>query len=679
MPNTFLLLGLLSVLAGIVVSGFLYFRQHKSYSKPVLYSLFALRALAFGLLFFVLIAPFISFKTKEISKPIVAVLVDNSASMLLGADSATIKTELYKTLQQNLGGLNGADAQFYSFDEDMKLVAPTFTGAATDLAGAIKKATAEIDRERLAAIVVVSDGIVNLGGNPFYEVENSFLPVFTIAVGDSTRQKDLAVADVRAPEFVFRGDEVLIEVTVSAENLPNFTGELALMLNNKKVSTRPVKVVGTAFAKVFTFAFPANQPGLFSYAVVLPKAADERNVSNNLRQFYIEVIENRKHIAVVATSPSPDVAALREALKKIDAYEVSFLSSSSAAPLTNKTELAVVFLQPFANATALKNVLKSYTGPLWIIIDPATDGQVVQNLFEFLSKVGRPQNISLKPVYNTNFGLFKLSKESVAALNQLPALNIFSGSMRANGSFEALLSDSQEKPVASYGTVGARKVVLFALSGLWDWRMADFKQFQTHAHVDEWLHVTAQFLTTEGNGNRLKVTYEKRLALGSAQKIRANVYDATFKETTEALVNVELKKDAGERLKYSLTNDGHAFEAIVNQLEPGKYTFVVTAKLGEETLKTQGAFYVESSSLEELNTRANYLLLAQMATTTGGKFYTLANANMLAEDINSHPMLKPVEKIKTQSVALIDLKELFFVMLVLFAAEWFLRRYFGKI
>jgi hypothetical protein len=303
----------------------------------------------------------------------------------------------------------------------------------------------------------------------------------------------------------------------------------------------------------------------------------------------------------------------------------------------------------------------------------------VQNLFEFLSKVGRPQNISLKPVYNTNFGLFKLSKESVAALNQLPALNIFSGSMRTNGSFEALLSDNQEKPIASYGTVGARKVVLFALSGLWDWRMADFKQNQTHAHVDEWLQVTAQYLTTEGNGNRLKLTYEKRLAAGNAQKVRANVYDATFKETTEALVNVELKNDAGERLKYSLTHDGTAFEAILNQLEPGKYTFIVTAKLGEETLKTQGAFYVESSSLEELNTRANYLLLAQMATASGGKFYTLANANLLAEDVNNHPMLKPVEKIKTQSLALIDLKVLFFIMLVLFAAEWFLRRYFGKI
>jgi hypothetical protein len=101
--------------------------------------------------------------------------------------------------------------------------------------------------------------------------------------------------------------------------------------------------------------------------------------------------------------------------------------------------------------------------------------------------------------------------------------------------------------------------------------------------------------------------------------------------------------------------------------------------LGTETLQANGTFFVESTSLEELNTRANYSLLTQMATASDGAFYTINDLDKLASDINAHPKLKPVESIKSRSLALIDLKRFFFLMVLFFSAEWLLRRYFGRI
>ena len=105
----------------------------------------------------------------------------------------------------------------------------------------------------------------------------------------------------------------------------------------------------------------------------------------------------------------------------------------------------------------------------------------------------------------------------------------------------------------------------------------------------------------------------------------------------------------------------------------------IPAKLGEEVLKSSGAFFVESQSLEQMNTRANYQLLTQLAGASGGAFYTASNLNALHVDINNNPTIKPIEKIKTESIALVDLKWMFYLTLVFFAAEWALRRYFGKI
>jgi len=221
--------------------------------------------------------------------------------------------------------------------------------------------------------------------------------------------------------------------------------------------------------------------------------------------------------------------------------------------------------------------------------------------------------------------------------------------------------------------------VLFNLSGLWGWRVADFKQNKTHKHFDELLQVTTQYLTADDNSNRLKLRYEKRIPSANSLKIAATVYDATFTESTSASVKLALKNEADEVLNFDFTQNADDYELLLPTLKAGKYTFNAIAKLGEEELRSSGAFFVESQSLEEMNTRANYPLLAQLATASGGAFYTLNNASALRGDINNNAAIKPIEKIRTESIALVDLMWMFYLILVLFAAEWATRRYFGKI
>jgi hypothetical protein len=80
-----------------------------------------------------------------------------------------------------------------------------------------------------------------------------------------------------------------------------------------------------------------------------------------------------------------------------------------------------------------------------------------------------------------------------------------------------------------------------------------------------------------------------------------------------------------------------------------------------------------------MNLRANYALLQQMATASGGAFYTLNTMASLSGDLNEKGTATPIERIKTNSVPLIDIWWLLFVAMLFLSVEWLLRRYYGRI
>ncbi len=677
--NSFFYVGILSLIAGTLVSGFLYYKKGQTFGATIQKVLFVLRAVGFGALLFVLLAPFLSYKTKVVNKPIVAVLIDNSTSMVSGKDSSAVKQVLSEQIKIQLQNLENAEPQFYYFDEKVNEDNLDFKGKATDLGFALSEVAQKIDKNRLSAIVVASDGIVNRGGNPLYQIEKSFLPVYTIAFGDSTRQVDFKLLNTKSPEFVFRGDEIFIETTFSSENILDANAVVTLKQGNKTIATNNIKVQSINFAKNMRFRINTKEVGLFTYRIEVEPTMGEKNTTNNVVEFVVEVLENRKKIAILYTSPTPDVAAIHESLKSVDAYQTAVVDANKNIVLDAKTELAIVFIQPFASQNVLKNALTKYKGPLWVIIDPKADGSVVQETFQWISKIGLPDAVMAKPQLNEDFGLFRLTKEARNQLNRNQELAVFTGDIRFNGVFETLLQLGNKKPLASYGTIENKRVVVFNFSGIWSWRVRVFKENNTHILVDEWLQTTAQYLTANGSGNRLKLAYDKRLSRGRNQNIKAIVYDASFVPSTMAQVNVVIKDETDKEFEYALQWENERYVTNISGLVPGKYSFTASAKLGEETLRETGTFFVENQTLESLNTRANYLLLSQMSEASGGTFFTQQNFNDLVTELNSNNKIMPIESTKTTSIALIDLKWLFFLIVLIFSVEWLLRRYFGSI
>ena len=669
----------ISLAAGTLVAGLLYFKQRDYDQRWLKFLLFALRASGFALVFFVLIAPLIQHKEREILKPVVAVLVDNSRSMLFGPDSTIIKTELLKNLEATTANAGNAEIQFYSFDGSLAAEAADFSGSATDIGQALHDIKREIPRDRLGAVVLVSDGIYNRGSNPLYEATTGLVPIYTVALGDSSRQRDVGFGDVVAPRFVFRGDEILVQATVTASNFLGEEMQVRLKQGNTVLATKKVKATDANFASIQRFTIKTKEPGTFAYDLEIPVVAGERNTRNNTYRFYVEVIESRKKITILSPAPHPDVAAIREALKKIDAYEVGYQKLTEGTTIDPEAELAIVFLQPNLPARVYQAVISTYNGPLWLVVDAQLDGRIPSLVMPEITIPRMRQGSVVRPVLNQEFGLFRFSKATQEALSKLPSVPAFGGQIQTKQPSEMLFATADGFPLALYGGTENRRLCMFNINGLWKLRMENFKNYQNHTAFDEWMQLTAQYLTVESSSNRLRLYYEPRIAAGEVLALRAEVYDAAMRPTSAATASLNVISADGSKQEYALPQRDNAYGTDISGLAAGTYKLQASAVLGSENLSAQGELIVFEQTLEALNTRANHALMLQLANATGGEFYTQSQLQNLGEELSTSTNLVPVERIYKSSVPLVDVTWLLFLAALLFAVEWVLRRYFGRI
>ena len=88
----------------------------------------------------------------------------------------------------------------------------------------------------------------------------------------------------------------------------------------------------------------------------------------------------------------------------------------------------------------------------------------------------------------------------------------------------------------------------------------------------------------------------------------------------------------------------------------------------------KGLVIVKPLQLEYTETKANHDLLKQLDSATGGKFVPFKDLDKLAELIKKQGTVKPVMYEQKDYRDLINQKWVFFLILLLISAEWFIRK-----
>ena len=199
---------------------------------------------------------------------------------------------------------------------DNKNVSPDFTDKSTNLSALFDDISLLYANRNVGAVVMLSDGIYNIGSNPYYAAQKVGFPVYTVGLGSDEQATDLLIADIVHNTEVLKGNRAPVEVKVQAGKLAGKTAKLTVSDEKGEVFSKTLQISGNQYFETVPFLVDAGQTGLKKFKVDLDELDGEVTHKNNHAQFFIRVIESKDKIAIVYDAPHPDVAALRSCRRR---------------------------------------------------------------------------------------------------------------------------------------------------------------------------------------------------------------------------------------------------------------------------------------------------------------------------------------------------------------------------
>lgn len=152
----------------------------------------------------------------------VAVVVDNSASMRI-RDNRFDRSAVARAVVEGIRSAFPADAVLplrvgRTVETLPALVRDSFRfdDGATNLEAPFA-VLAQRRTENVQAVVLITDGAYNTGGMPLYEALSLGKPVFTVGIGDTAAVKDAAITALVTNERGYKGVEMPVQVSVTAD------------------------------------------------------------------------------------------------------------------------------------------------------------------------------------------------------------------------------------------------------------------------------------------------------------------------------------------------------------------------------------------------------------------------------------------------------------------------------
>jgi len=682
---------ILCALAGLAVALLLYYRERTFKEQPaaLVWGMGALRWLGYSLLAALLLSPLLRYLQTDRQEPVIVLAQDVSESVAMELDT-TAYAAAWNALRDELAGKY--QVVEYTFGAGVKPDgALRFTDKRTNLDAVLTEISDVYGSQNLGAVVLATDGIYNEGTNPAYRNFQIKAPVYTVGLGDTTQRRDLLIRRVFHNKIAYLDDRFSIQIDVSARNAAGTRTRLSVSRvgdgGTKELHAENIELDRNDFFTTREVILDADRPGVQRYRISLTGIGEEVSTANNRRDIFVDVLDARQKILLLAAAPHPDLSAMRQALAAGKNNEVEVAYASKFAGKVTDYDLVVLHQLPSAKqaATAVLDRLKLGKVPTLFILGEAAPARALEAAQDLLTLTGgkgaKGNDVSARLV--PTFNLFTLSDDLKQALPKFPPLTAPFGEFAAGPGATTVLKQrigrvDTDYPFLVVGESRGVRTGVIAGSGLWQWRLFDFLEYGNHAHFDELLSQLSQYLTVQEDKRRFRVSPPKNLFdENEPVQLDAELYNSNYELVNEAEATVIVTGPEGREYPFAFTRTSNAYTLNAGTLPVGNYRYRATADTGGEKLTYDGRFSVQAVEVERYALEADHGLLRRLSDTYGGELLFPADLPALPARLETGGTVKPVlfETINTKSV--VHLKWIFFVLLGLFSAEWFMRRYFG--
>ena len=683
---------LLCVLGSALFSWVLYYRELK-FSSPswLRYLLVFFRFAAVLIISLLLLSPLIRNTQEDIKKPIVVIAEDKSGSV-----SDVMSEEDLGLLNRNIENLSAKLSENYDVRR-VSFGSGTVMGQgdstirhSTNISAAMQYISNNYSDQNLGAVIMSTDGIYNEGANPLYSKSEFKAPLFTIALGDTIQKKDLSIRNIYHNKIAYFGDKFTVQADIAAYNcnasntrltLEQFTGTQVRVLYDEQIN-----INSDDFFTTRNVVLDANITGVVKYRMKLSTVRDEVNVVNNSRDFFIEILDARQKILLLAHAPHPDLSALKQIITENRNYEVSIAYAGEG-----NIRIADYSLVVFHNLPSEIHDIKNITTQLANLEIPSiyivgaqisTDKfNVVQNVINIRGNSKNTEEIQgeLNPV----FSLFTTSDQLKAKLKTFPPLIAPFGEYSISGTGNVYLYQSIKKiktnyPLIAFGESNGVRTGIICGEGIWKWRVFDFLQHSNYDLITEIVNKSIQLVSLKSDKRKFRVSASSNIYRDNDNiLLDAQLYNDSYELINEPDVAVIIKNEKGDEYKYTFSKTQNYYTLNAGLFPEGSYSFSAATTYSGRQLSASGKFQVESVQLEQYDLTARHSLLKGLSEKYNGLMVYPYQTDSIAGILLQEKPLKSVMYQSTVTHPVINLKWLFWVILLFISVEWFTRRYFG--
>jgi hypothetical protein len=677
---------LVCAFAGLFYAWLLY-RNDKLFTESgpwLVRSMAAFRFFTVTILSIFLLSPMIRTIFKEVEKPIIVVLQDNSESITAIRDSVNFRKNYPEAMNSFLKTIEGDfDVRSFSIGTGLSEVpAYKFNDKETDLSAPINELKARFAGRNLGAIVLATDGLYNKGSNPFYAYSDFKVPIYTIGLGDTAVLKDVLIKGIKHNKNVFSGNTFPVEITVDARKCSGQNVTLSISRNDQILFSKQVAISNNRFNVLVPAFLEANQKGINHYKVSVSSLDDEINYDNNVRDFFVEVTDNRQQILLIANAPHPDLAAIKSIMDVNPNYDLKFSLISDFKGDLNGVNLLILHELPSSGNNA-QSVIAAATKleiPVLYILGSQT-GVIAFNNLETGIKINnnRGNFVELLPDPNADFSLFTIDEEHLRRISSFPPLIAPFGNYIVQRNVTAILNQKVGSvktgiPLMYFSEMGSTKIGVIAGEGIWKWRLSEFAEFSNTEATSSLFMKSVQFLATREKKTPFRLIYKNSYFENEPVVFDSEVYNEAGELINTGEVQITFVNEDGKSFPFTFSRTDKAYSLNAGYLSFGIYKFTASTKIGEKSHTESGTIIINSLQAELSETIANHQLLQSLSNRTGGNFYLSGNLNNLSEELKKRNDIKPVSYTQKKLSDVINLKWIFALLIVLLSAEWFLRK-----
>ena len=672
---------LVCLLAGLLYAGLLYSKKNGLWSRTTHWTLFGIRFLLASLACLLLLEPYLRQLTRHIEEPSWVIALDNSLSVSEGGN--TEPQQLQQTLarlQQQLDEKGQVEIRTLTGElpqpDSLK-----FTAQATDLSQLLMGIRSDFENRNLAGVVLLTDGIYNQGMSPAY-VPYPF-PVHTLGLGDTLPKNDINLKNLYYNKIAYQGNQFRVRAELTQNGYQGQPVTLTVRKGGKVLQQKQLRFPQGASLLEEEVVLDADEAGLQHYVFEVSGAQDEYTQSNNSRHAYIEIIEGREKILIVANSPHPDITALRRSIEKNQNYQTFLYIPGISDYQEEDWGLVILHGLPSSRSIPRLDEILKKTKARWYIVSQQTDLRLLnqqQELVQFTS--AQREFDQVFPSLNGNFSLFTYAEENRPNISNYPPVQVPFGRLQVASWGQVLLQQrvgriETDKPLLVVGIQEEKKTAVMLGEGLWQWRVQEYAATEGFKAFDELVQKTVQLLATRDDRRRFKVyPLEEEVLDTEGVVFETEVYNKIYERIWGQPVDLLITDEAGKQYRYSYQNTRNNPRYAVQNLPQGVYQYRATTSLEGEALASTGRFSVQNLQLESLELTANHNLLKGLSEKTGGNYYHYQQQEQLLQDLNQLEAKNIITADEAYESAL-SLEWLLALLLLLVSVEWFVRKYNG--